>query len=103
MMFLFFAAAMFSISLSSLFSYHCWLVCKNRSTLGKTPPSCPRRIHPAKQDMLLRGFPHLTPAACTASPALCTGPGVTTRTEELGPNWAVPVYQGGASAGGTAP
>uniref|UniRef100_A0A3B4CTN1 Palmitoyltransferase n=1 Tax=Pygocentrus nattereri TaxID=42514 RepID=A0A3B4CTN1_PYGNA len=32
-MFLFFASSMFSVSLASLFSYHCWLVCKNRSTL----------------------------------------------------------------------
>ncbi|XP_028815766.1 palmitoyltransferase ZDHHC2 [Denticeps clupeoides] len=32
-MFLLFAASMFSVSLASLFSYHCWLVCKNRSTL----------------------------------------------------------------------
>lgn len=32
-MFLFFAASMFSVSLASLLAYHLWLVCKNRSTL----------------------------------------------------------------------
>uniref|UniRef100_A0A3B3QU24 Palmitoyltransferase n=1 Tax=Paramormyrops kingsleyae TaxID=1676925 RepID=A0A3B3QU24_9TELE len=37
-MFLFFTAAMFSVSLSSLLGYHCWLVCRNRSTLEAFRP-----------------------------------------------------------------
>ncbi|XP_010791302.1 palmitoyltransferase ZDHHC2-like, partial [Notothenia coriiceps] len=32
-LFLFFSASTFSVSLASLLTYHCWLVCKNRSTL----------------------------------------------------------------------
>jgi len=34
-LFLFFVAAMFFISILSLFSYHLWLVGKNRTTIGK--------------------------------------------------------------------
>lgn len=33
-LFLMFVALMFFVSLMFLFSYHCWLVAKNRSTLG---------------------------------------------------------------------
>ena len=33
-LFLMFVALMFFVSLMFLFSYHCWLVSKNRSTLG---------------------------------------------------------------------
>nr|XP_051706650.1 palmitoyltransferase ZDHHC20 isoform X3 [Oryctolagus cuniculus] len=34
-LFLFFVSAMFFISVLSLFSYHCWLVGKNRTTIGR--------------------------------------------------------------------
>lgn len=34
MLFLFFVAAMFFISILSLFSYHIWLIAKNRTTIG---------------------------------------------------------------------
>lgn len=35
-LFLFFVAVMFAVSLISLFAYHCYLVLQNRTTLGKT-------------------------------------------------------------------
>ncbi|KAF3825946.1 hypothetical protein GH733_006773, partial [Mirounga leonina] len=34
-LFLFFVSTMFFVSVLSLFSYHCWLVGKNRTTIGK--------------------------------------------------------------------
>lgn len=33
-LFLFFVSTMFFVSVLSLFSYHCWLVGKNRTTIG---------------------------------------------------------------------
>jgi hypothetical protein len=36
-LFLFFVAIMFGVSLVSLFCYHCYLVSENRTTLGKFP------------------------------------------------------------------
>ena len=50
-MFLFFAAAMFSVSLSSLFGYHCWLVSKDKSTLGEYPIIVVNRTLNTKVDM----------------------------------------------------
>lgn len=39
-LFLLFVAVMFFVSLMFLFGYHCWLVSRNRSTLGKALMSC---------------------------------------------------------------
>lgn len=39
-LFLLFVAVMFFVSLMFLFGYHCWLVSRNRSTLGKALVSC---------------------------------------------------------------
>ena len=54
-LFLFFVAIMFGISLISLFGYHCYLTSRNRSTLGKFQDMC---THP--QTFILRSGNSMT-------------------------------------------
>lgn len=53
-LFLLFVAVMFFVSLMFLFGYHCWLVSRNRSTLGKALGLCFLKEDTPKVPLVLR-------------------------------------------------
>ncbi|XP_055737530.1 palmitoyltransferase ZDHHC20-B isoform X2 [Salvelinus fontinalis] len=99
-LFLFFVAAMFCISILSLFSYHLWLVGKNRSTIGNTHSPTRTLFFKGSQVAQRSKALHLNASGVTTDPGSipgCITTGRDWKSHRAAHNWpsVVRVWLGG--------